>query len=138
MWLRSTCLDEISSSFPSGQLAQALSLHRVFGVMEGASVLRCLHKHGFMQLTNRHTCLRAVSCLLPYAGIPWMRLHFPAERDVKLFFLVCVVVSTCLLAGAIFFVYPMLPFFGFPRAFQCLEHPFVSRYTFVSSFQFPK
>lgn len=74
----------------------------------------------------------------PCAGITGTGLHFPAEHDVTLFFLVRVVDSTFLLAGAIFFVYLMLPFFGFPRAFQGLEHPFVSRCTFVSSFQFPK
>ena len=71
----------------------------------------------------------------PFIGITWMMFLISLlGLMLSLFFCIFVVFSTFVLAGAIFFVYLMLPFFGFPRAFQFLEHPFVSRCTFVSSF----
>lgn len=71
---------------------------------------------------------------LLFIGITWMRLNFPAGLNAELFFYIYVMFGTFLLAGAIAFVYLMLPCFGFPRAFQFLEHSFVSRCSFVSSF----
>lgn len=60
----------------------------------------------------------------PFIGITGMRF-FISQLGLMLssFFCIHVVVRIFFLAGAIFFVYLMLPFFGFPRAFQFLEHP---------------